>query len=91
MNNLIKTLLNLLKPYRNLIKTLLNAYLNPHSIAELKGPRTLLRIRPGIFDVEPELGLKLGQHKPNISGTLPQTGTLRFRTILARFRRVSVR
>ena len=35
--------------------------------AELKGPRKLLRIRPGIFDLEPDLGLKLGQTKPKIS------------------------
>ncbi len=39
--------------------------------AELKGPRKLLRIRPGIFDFEPDLGLQLGQTKPNISGTVP--------------------
>ncbi len=39
--------------------------------AELKGPRTLLRIRLGTFDFEPDLGLKLGQTKPNISGTVP--------------------
>ena len=39
--------------------------------AELKGPRKLLRIRPGIFDFEPDLGLKLGQTKPKISGTVP--------------------
>ncbi len=28
--------------------------------AELPRPRTFLKIRPDIFDVEPELGLKLG-------------------------------
>ncbi len=39
--------------------------------AELKGPRTLLRIRPEIFDVEPGFGLKLGQTKPKIPGTSP--------------------
>ena len=39
--------------------------------AELKEPRTFLRIRPGIFDFEPDLGLKLSQTKPKISGTLP--------------------
>ncbi len=39
--------------------------------AELKGPRKLLRIRPEIFDFEPDLGLKLGQTKPKISGTVP--------------------
>ncbi len=39
--------------------------------AELKGPRKLLRIRPGIFEFEPDLGLKLGQTKPKISGTVP--------------------
>ena len=27
--------------------------------------------RPEIFDVEPDLGLKLGQTKPKISGTVP--------------------
>ena len=39
--------------------------------AELKGPRKLLRIRPGIFDFEPELGLKRSQTKPKIPGTVP--------------------
>ena len=39
--------------------------------AELKGPRKLLRIRPEIFDFEPELGLKRGQTKPKIPGTVP--------------------
>ncbi len=39
--------------------------------AELKGPRQLLRIRPGIFDFEPELGLKLRQIKHNIPCTVP--------------------
>ena len=39
--------------------------------AELKGPRQLVRIRPEIFDFEPDLGLKLGQTKPNIPGTVP--------------------
>jgi hypothetical protein len=39
--------------------------------AELKGARTLLRIRTGIFDFEPDLGLKLGRTKPEISGTVP--------------------
>ena len=39
--------------------------------AELKGPRNLLRIRPEIFDFEPDLGLKRGQTKPKISGTAP--------------------
>ncbi len=38
---------------------------------ELEGPRQLLRIRPAIFDFEPDLGLKLGQTKPKISGTAP--------------------
>ncbi len=42
-----------------------------HDSAELKGPRKLLRIRPGIFDFEPDLGLKLGQTEPEISGTAP--------------------
>jgi hypothetical protein len=31
----------------------------------------LSRIRPEIFDFEPELHLKLGQTKPKISGTVP--------------------
>ncbi len=39
--------------------------------AKLKGPRTLLRIRPEICDFQPDLGLKLGQSKPKISGTAP--------------------
>ncbi len=39
--------------------------------ADLKGQRKLFRIRPEIFDFEPELGLQLGQTKPKISGTVP--------------------
>ncbi len=39
--------------------------------AELKGPRNILRIRPEIFGFEPDLGLKHGQTKHNISGTEP--------------------
>ncbi len=39
--------------------------------AEQNRPRTLLRIRPGIFDFEPELGLKRSQTKPKISATVP--------------------
>ncbi len=39
--------------------------------AELKGPPKPLRIRPEIFEVEPDLGLKLGQTKPEIPGTVP--------------------
>ncbi len=31
----------------------------------------MLRIRPGIFDFEPDLGPKLGQTKPTTSGTVP--------------------
>ena len=31
----------------------------------------VLRIQPEIFDFEPGLGLKLGQTKPKISGTVP--------------------
>ncbi len=38
--------------------------------AELKGPRKLVRIRPDIFDFEPDWGLKLGQTKTKISGTV---------------------
>ncbi len=38
-------------------------------MAELKGPRQILRIRTEIFDFYADLGLKLGQTKPNISGT----------------------
>ena len=37
----------------------------------LRTNRELLRIRPEIFDFELELGLKLGQSKPKISGTAP--------------------
>ncbi len=40
-------------------------------LAELNGPRKLVRIRLGIFDFEPDLGLKMGQPKPKISGTAP--------------------
>ncbi len=39
--------------------------------AELKCPRQLLRTRPGIFDFEPHLGLKLCQTKPILAGTVP--------------------
>ncbi len=39
--------------------------------AELEGPRKLQRIRPGIFEFEPKLGLKLSQTEPKISGTVP--------------------
>ncbi len=39
--------------------------------AELKEPGQLSRIRPEIFEFEPEFGLKLGQTKPKISGTVP--------------------
>ncbi len=39
--------------------------------AELQGPRQLLRIRPEIFDFEPDLGRQLVQTKPKISGTIP--------------------
>ncbi len=38
--------------------------------AELKGPRKLLRIRLENLDFEPDLGLKLGQTKPKIPGTV---------------------
>ncbi len=40
-------------------------------LAEIDGPRTNVRIRPGIFDFVPDLGLKLGQTKPKISGAVP--------------------
>ncbi len=46
-------------------------YPDPGHSAQLKGPRTFLRIRPGIFDFGPDLGLKLGQTKPKIPGTVP--------------------
>ncbi len=42
-----------------------------HDSTDLKGPRTLLRIRPEIFVFEPDLGLKLGQTQPKIPGTVP--------------------
>jgi hypothetical protein len=38
---------------------------------QLTWPRTLLRIRPGIFNVEADLGLKLGQAKSKISKNVP--------------------
>jgi hypothetical protein len=41
------------------------------SSAELKGCRKLLRIRPEIFDFEPDEGLKLGQTKLKTTGTVP--------------------
>ncbi len=43
----------------------------PPTSAELKGPRTFSRIRPEIFDLEPASGLKLGQTKTKIPGTVP--------------------
>ncbi len=46
-------------------------HVNPHTSAGLKGPRKLLRIRPGYFDFEPLLGPKLGRTKPKISGKVP--------------------
>ncbi len=39
--------------------------------AELKAPRQLLRIRPKIFEFDPDLGRTLGQIKPTISGKVP--------------------
>ncbi len=39
--------------------------------AEIKGARQLLRMRWEIFDFEPDLGLKLGQTKHKLPGTLP--------------------
>ncbi len=39
--------------------------------AELKVPRTLLRVRLETFDFDLDLVLKLGQIKPKISGTVP--------------------
>ncbi len=47
---------------------------NPHGgfvSAQLKGPRKLLRIRPGIFDFDSDFGRKRGQTKPKIHGTVP--------------------
>ncbi len=55
---------------------------NDGMIAGKKRPRKLLRMRPGIFEFEPGLGLKLGQTKsPNIR--YPQSGIQRFRTTTA--------
>jgi hypothetical protein len=39
--------------------------------AELKWPRIIFKIRPGIFDFEPGLGLKRSQTEPPIPGTVP--------------------
>ncbi len=44
---------------------------DPQGSAELKGPRNLLRIRPENLDFQSDLGLKVGQTKPEISGTAP--------------------
>ncbi len=55
--------------------------------AELKGPRQLFRAPPEIFDFEPHLGLKLGQTKPKISGTVPTTWDERFWADFGVFRR----
>ncbi len=63
--------------------------LSGHVSAELKGPRKLSRIRPEIFDSEPDLGLKLARTKPRYLARYPQAGTQRFRTELARFPSVS--
>ncbi len=43
----------------------------PETSAELKGPRKIVRMWLEIFDFKPDLGLKLGQTKPQISGTVP--------------------
>ncbi len=40
-------------------------------IARPPGPENSNKIRPEIFDFEPGSGLKLGQTKPKISGTMP--------------------
>ncbi len=45
--------------------------------AELKGPRKLFRIWSGVFDFEPDLGLKLSPPTPKIPDTIP---TIRHRT-----------
>ncbi len=37
---------------------------------DLTGPRKVVRIRQGIFDFEPDLGLRLGQTEPQTSGTV---------------------
>ncbi len=50
---------------------LLRAVEVPPGSAELKGPQKLFRIRPEIFDFEPDLVLKPGQTKPKIPGTVP--------------------
>ena len=42
-----------------------------HDSSELKGRRKHERIRSDIVDFEPELGLKLGQTKPKMSGMVP--------------------
>ncbi len=47
------------------------ASVNQQNSAELKGPGKLSRIRPEIFDFEPDLGRKPGQNKPKMSGTVP--------------------
>ncbi len=52
-------------------KTVFLYLLGPVVSAELTKPRKLLRIRPEIFDLEPDLGIKLGQPKPKIPGTVP--------------------
>ncbi len=39
--------------------------------AELKGPRTLLRIRPGIVDLEPKSAPKPHKAKPKMAGAVP--------------------
>jgi hypothetical protein len=60
------------------------------SSAELQGPRKLSRIRPEIFDFDPNLGPKAGPNQsPKYPARYPQTGTQRFRTIRGRFRLVS--
>jgi hypothetical protein len=42
--------------------------------AELERAPKTLRIRPEIFDVEPDLGQKLGQAEPKIPSTVPRDG-----------------
>jgi hypothetical protein len=60
-----------LKLHSSLLLPFLSLFLLPLVSAELKVPRQLLRIRPDIFDFEPELCLKQCQTKPHIPGTVP--------------------
>ncbi len=80
----------MLKPYQNPIKTPLKPYYQSLVIsAALTGPRKRVTIRQETFDFERVWAQSWAKPSPKYPARYPQTGTQRFRTILARFRCVS--